>query len=701
MPRPVYDVMSAAELIDLARRACAILDANDAGEGDAAADEEEPANDRWARRSAAIDALRYVAAAAPAAGAVGVLPYLRRAVAAVDSGYARDTTPFDNVIAATLRALRPRLAAVTPELTALAACENVTIRAATAAALRPFDAAAVRLLEQLAADPDPKTRVAARANLGPAHPLPWWCGLFPADPNAGRSADEAAALDPALQRAAAVVNTDRWGFHKRDLREAVAPLEALPDPLAVTLYERLLMRPDVYQPEVAAWAPPLLRRPGGEEALARLCSAWGLHDPTDLRAKTLAALAGEIPDDRRLAICTRLLRVVREVPENERDNYRRPGYGVAKVAAVIAASFWPSGTDPTPLLETILGVPPTRAADAAESEYRHDVAASSLGEAFARPDVDIASLLPVLVPACARGWPGAFKRRLPTELRSRVEAAYHPELRAAAEQALSGPDESRRSWAMRYLVGGGHDPRRDPPVPEVLERFYRDPALRTLVLQDSAFLARVLPTARRDLRAGRLSLEEIQRVLHQIHNLWGGMSYGPFPRDPGFHARYAREQREKYDAWLGPEELRGPITAEEWDVMRAARDATPVHGQGCTPYGTVGCLAPGPWHPADLDLVRRSIENGKASGSTFFLELNALVAKPSPESEALVVDLVEHIVRSGDPRALAACLHVAGDDEFPAAAKRLLPTDSPSPVAPSAADAAAVEWMDQPDDEDH
>jgi hypothetical protein len=688
MARPPYGAVSAEELSEIARRAHEALSFSDE-------EEQEYGHDVSNRVIAAINALRFVAAAAPIFGATHLLPTLTRATTAV-SGQGFESLRMEDLLAQGLERSIRGFTEVTPALVALAREPKAEFRASLARSLRPFDDDARRLLSGLASDPVPEVRRPARARLGEVVALPEWWGLFQDDPFEGLADDRAEALSGALARAYEIWNRPRYRLPPAE--ELVAVMVALPDQVALPLLEHILLREDLNAHQIDALVQQILLRPGSEEALARLCRGWPGIDPGLRRQEQVVALRDQISAELRERLCRLLLAFLAEdQPEGDRPGRRDPRTCEEHAAAKLLEALWPAELSPRPVLELSLGCP---LEEASETPVRADrrYAYRDLDALFRRSDLNLAPILPLVLEARSAGYPGAWGAT-PHSLKNRVDQIAAPWTRERALELLEGGTADEQQGAMFYLVGKGHDPETDPSVGELLVRFYRNPATRASLFEHRGLLTKLLPRCRTDLREDHLSFHEALSVLFLVDDFWEGLASSNRDEDGLGSAgdRRRAERREALDEWLGPEELRGPITAEEWEIYRQRRLAEAwrvVPISEAYPWKPFGALPPGPWHSEDLTYVRRVVgrwkEELKPGCSAMFM---ALREKPAPETDELLTEVVEKAVSTGEDLDLVACLNELKYYRLPERAAELVRQASGLEVALPVG-SAGLEWMD-------
>jgi hypothetical protein len=361
------------------------------------------------------------------------------------------------------------------------------------------------------------------------------------------------------------------------------------------------------------------------------------------------------------------------------------------LGATLIAAIWPAGEAVTPVLEVILGAPLTDAADRPVplGEYFH----CGLDDLFERKEIDVGPLLPFLAEAHLKGYPGSWSRT-PYALKERLKQVRYPALRQAALAALEAEDPTAFSWALSYLTGPGGDPEADPPERELLYDLYQRHVSRRMLMQLDSWRARILPWARADLRAGRLDADDAVSTLRAVDSVYGGAAPTMWSGDSRHAEEYRQKKREALAEWLGPSELQGAITDEEWEILRALRDK-PAEGEGAKI--PIDLIPVGPWHPADLAYLRLVQGVAEKKGwSTAVPIMAVLVNKPSPESEELALELARGILERADSKEIGYCISAANVGQVPKRAADLV-RDAiralrPPPPAP------VTDWLDEPDE---
>jgi hypothetical protein len=358
--------------------------------------------------------------------------------------------------------------------------------------------------------------------------------------------------------------------------------------------------------------------------------------------------------------------------------------------------IWPAEVSPRPVLEAILGCPLEQAASQQERDGNL-YPLEGLGSFFSRGDLDLSELIPPMIGAYVDGYPGAWKSAQHI-VKAQMTKMGDRRIKEEALTNLEHGSDTDKSRAMSYLTGLGHDPETDPSVEAMLEGFYEDPTTRTAFFTYSDHFARLLPRARADLRKGRLTFDEAVQVLMKIDRLYGGAK--PVHHSLGAEPEARRQsRREELAEWLGPEDLRGPITAEEWDLYRALRTAAeaeaPEKHKAWWYMDALSPMPPGPWYPEDLAFARRGLELWKRSEvRSNFLLLDQLLGKPSPETDEIVNEIVQVTLSQGGEAELGFCLHFLRAGDLPSKAVELIRKAAGAGAFPEAPN------QDRIDDED-
>jgi hypothetical protein len=480
-----------------------------------------------------------------------------------------------------LEALVPILAAgvpAGPRVRELAASSSALIREAVALGLSPRGPEEQALLVALAADPMVAVRNAANASLAAVGGVPWWTGKWNSDPAARLLPREVEAGGEALRRVSELLDRPRHElFHARKdelLPELVGRLRELPDALAIEPLEKVCTgAAPMRTGEVGPLLLHLLEREGGVEAFLRMIEAWGREDHPDLRSMDLKAVIPMAPATTRGALCRRLLAYVAETPQGTRFEARRR-------AAVLAASFvgmaWPVDDDITPVLDELLRLGAEEGAWESGSSAPARKLLDALASALWLEGVDPAPVLERLCDARVAGYPipwRGFARGADVLL---ARAPWEV-LRRTAERAIHSEDEATIEWAAGMLLDEVFDPARDGAHVDRARALVSDARIRPVMIRTDGLRDRAVATLRADLRAGRLSYPDAVETFDTIGRLYGGLALdltNDLVRpDPALREAAYLAARTEIAPFLGPIEVQGPPTEEEWEALRRARAA--------------------------------------------------------------------------------------------------------------------------------
>lgn len=668
---------SAEELCAIARRALELLEfctINPPSQASDAAAGEERARDHDLRRSA-MEALRFCAAATTITRAPALVPYLAAVMDELDgSPYHLDDL---SVMTEGLeKALRAGARADTVE--GLVEHAEPKVRRALAAGLRPAGREEREILEELAGDGDPGVRAAARETLGD---VPWWVGKWSRDPLALLTHQEAEQHRAALEEISALCDQRRWKIDGDD--EALARLAAtLPDAVAVDFAETALSARSAEATERPLLGAMMLGKAGGVSAFLRLVDRWRDLPRFSVREGHVRMIEAQ-PSEVRFSLCMTLARQVAEAARGTKEERER---GERLVS--LATKAFPLDADPAPLLELILTIPRPEV-------HGYDRLGRYLADALHRPPSLPDPVLRRILDAFVAGSRGPWCH-LESVAERRAELLPEAELRAYAERAAVSTDEGTARWGLALLLGRAHDPQRDPPRPTLAARLCEDPRARALLAGRLDTRRLLLPWLRAALRRGEADLHLALAAVEGAADLWGGVldevDGGTFDRDPVAVERGRQEARDKLGDLLGPPELQGPVTGEEWAMLRAARSRhapwTPrdVH---CA----MGVLPPGPWHPEDramLDRTLDTIRGGDRSMARWLAPV--LCEKPEVALLPLFAEL-EALCEGLDDQQSVAHLRRAAHERLG------LPVEGDEDEDDEEDDEGEDgEWMDEPDD---
>jgi hypothetical protein len=687
--RPVV-FATAAEIRTLAERANALLQRALGPEDDDLLDEEDEreADERSLRQSRrALSTLRFCCSAAGFLGDPTLVSVVIEGLASFES-WDRHACDDRTEMAAAMAQLLRAGAKVDDDVRGLAAHRDERLRLAVAAGLLPRGDEETALLEALAADPAPAVRDAAKKALAEVREMPWWKGKLGQDPALGLAPDEASRLAPVFLQVSALLDRSQYElFHKPEhlepLRSAVA---ALPDGLAVDLVERLCGSLELYYLERAA---PLLAdlfgRSGGAAALDRLVTAWA-GDPrsTVVVPELVAGAISAGSSEARREVCLRFLRGAAEAALS----LRRDASGAPALRARVAARAWPPDQDVTPFLDALL-----RLAAEEDDPAEMDYVGAFLGEIFGRPDVQVDAVIPRIAEAQLQGLPGAWAR-IARPMQGVLLRASPGFLRELAERGLASSDEGTVQWAVTQLLGAAFDEARDGPPIERVRALMAEPRLRAAIVAAAPAAARAIVVRREALRRGELPYPEAVNLLQQIGSLYGGVALrgGVLAAPAGsmtaqMHEKMFRDGLAGLEAWLGPEEMRGPPSEREWARLREARAAFTPESETDAAWLWLKSLPSGPWSAEDRAELERLFEaHREGTPRLAFLLATALACK----ADAELLSRFDEVLAGAGPESRRLYRRMREETREHLG----LP---PSPVAPAAdSRAPADEWPDEP-----
>jgi hypothetical protein len=646
----------------------------------------EAARERDRRLRNAVETLRFCAIAA---GFLGDPALVSLVAAAIRSASHFDEYPYDHttVMGSALTRVLCAGAPADETVAALARHPSEQIRAALAGGLRPSGAAETELLELLAADAHPNVRANAKKALAQVREVPWWVGKLKQDPTARIPPEEVNRVQPVLKRVSALLDQPRYHLlGSAEGREALtAELAALPDALAVEIVEHLgesLDHTGLRQ------AQPLfthvLSREHGAAALARLVERWGADPITAMSAgRSLTAAVKEGPMDGRRALCRALVERAARASIEERLQRSGP----AHLAAEIAGEVFPPDDDVTSLLDALLEMGTNEASPYDLVQSALALALRSIREgtpAFAR-----------LLEACLGGYPGPWKSIRHT-CDSVLERASPQVLRDVAERALAVEDETTAAWALEQLLGPTYDEARDGAPIKRIRALWSDPRLRSALRSSVDLRKKSVLLEREALRRGELDFPLAARAIQSIGVVYGGVVLRGPPRAQMEELRLSGGDDAdegvppELEPWLGPEEMRGPPTAEEWARLREARARHTPEDQEERASLWYMALSDGPFtedERAELTALLVALRRGDTR-IAFFLTM-ALASKPAPD---FVVEHGEEILSLAEPRSRDYLGRIH------AATLRWLKLPVRGAEAPPAPEAAPAEdWVDEPD----
>jgi hypothetical protein len=434
-------------------------------------------------------------------------------------------------------------------------------RKAMAEALPLQDARSREQVRRLCADPAPAVRAEARARLATVEPLPWWLGIFEADPLAGLSEEEAARHRPALEALAAKLGERHM---HAPLSEALPLAETLPWPArGEVLLRGLVGERARYTPSAEGARAGALLASGGPELGARfvgrlvasLCPA--LNDQG-----LLDAYLGALPLEARQAQLEAWLPDLRVCYFDEaRDLWSGPHNQQQHALAEAVARHWDPARDPAPVLEAAL------ARSAAEAR---DLTACALGRVLRRAAL-IEPLRARLEQALLGGFEGPWSE-LEGEVHQALARMEHARLRPLVKRLLERGPRHTLHWALQQRLGALHQPELDGPRAALVERLDDQPRLRPALRQH--FVHALLPRLRAELLRGELEVPLAAQVLLAAGELYGGaLALGLVmgPKLKVHHITNSEAIRTQWKEYLGPEAGQVPPTEAEWAALRAAR----------------------------------------------------------------------------------------------------------------------------------
>ena len=433
MPAPILEVATAEQLRKIARVALDTLEEYDPFGRRRAGDHQAHVQFRCS-----IEALRFVASAAPALGDVSLLPLLIDVAEELKNW--KETVP--DAVSAVCEGLSELLAAggqVTPAIRKLVGHHDMVVRRAVATGLRAKNPAAIELLETLLRDPMFEVHAPARKQLSKVREVAWWEGTWVSDPIARLEPDEVEAVTPTVEALSKLVDRSAWEIGQR-YEDIMGHIEELPDALACEAAERLLFGSPYWGPQETALGTFLLSLPEGIDGFLRVLQHWHAGPFSALPRSTVSKMIQGLEPERRGEVCHTLLRQVMQLPPRERQDYH--AWGVALAEMIVKA--WPAEADHTPMLDGLFALLPSPGPKSAGEYARggHDRVLSEFRAFFRRTDLDVTSIRERLVEACRSNFPDRWR-----------------ELRLGH---LAVP---RRATAGATPVPGGGGPRADPGLP--------------------------------------------------------------------------------------------------------------------------------------------------------------------------------------------------------------------------------------------
>lgn len=639
MPRSMPVLATADEIRRIARNAEELIDAVYSRDEDEEDDEGPDTSRRSGERvEAAIEAFRFCARAAGELGDPELMPVI---TAAIDACARFDDHPDDtpSTLGTGLTLLLQAGAPVDEEIKRLAGYRDARVREAVAQGLRPRGEPEIALLEVLSTDAIAQVRNVAKQTLSTVREVAWWKGKFASDPVARLSAEEAERHKAALEQISKLLDTPRYALDKHE-KELVELASTLPDALAIELAELVLSTPDPYGLRLTAMGTMMLERAGGTAAFLRVCEALSTRSARHFLADQTAQMVLHLPRELRVAACKELTTYAINLPDEVRHKHTdSPAWTIAETVA----KAWPPGEDLTPLLDAVLTLPPREG-------HELDWVVSGLDDVFTKEGADPTPILERVLEARLAGFPGAWKN-IRAAIDTMLERVAGPLLRSAAERAILGEDKDNIRWGMEKLLLRAHDPSRDPGPAELVARFYAEPRYRKVIHESHVLQRLAAPLLRADLRAGRLSFVEASTALVVIGGLYGGIAESTFLprrlREPEEVEKERQAKLAEVEAFLGPPELRGPPTEEEWRTLRAAR-AEYMESDEQKGMELFKALPQGPWAPEDRAALDVALERLRTEDSDLGVPIAlALMAKPDDAD----MPLFEELIDGSDPSA--------------------------------------------------
>lgn len=641
MPGPILEVATAEQLRKIARVALETLEEYDPfGRG------RSDTHRAHVQFRCSIEALRFVASAALALGDVSLLPLLIEVAEELNNW--KETVP--DAVSAVCEGISELLAAgakVNPAIRELVGHHDMAVRQAVARGLRVKSPGAIELLETLLQDPMFEVHDPVRKQLAKVREVAWWEGTWASDPIARLDPDEVKDVAPTVEALSTLVNKSPWEIGQR-IEEIMDHLEELPDVLACEAAERLLFGSPYWGPQETELGTFLLSLPEGIDGFLRVFRDWHRGSLSSLPRSTVSEMVADLDPERRGEVCRTLLAQVMQLPPGERQDYH--AWGVA-LAAVVATA-WPAEADHTPMLDALFALLPP---PGAKPSVERDRALGELRAFFRRTDLDVSSIQERLVEACRANFPDRWRGLrqdalrhlggLPRErLRSLVE-----ELLEQTRAAPAGEPPLAAGWAVQQLLDVVHDAERDPPVGELVRQLYDDPRFRKVLKAPFELRDRICPLVRPDLRAGGLGFSEAVQVMFIIDAVYGGLA----EHAAGVKRKAARSEGEEETAevyyqqlqerlapYLGPAELRGLITDEEWRIYRAVRDRHTFEDYDDWLRAAM-TLPPGPWQPEDRPFFDQMVAVWRAGDHSLGPPIGlALVAHPTLEDLPLFDEML-------------------------------------------------------------
>ncbi|MDI3283679.1 hypothetical protein [Polyangium sp. 15x6] len=676
MPKQYPLLATAEEIRTIARRAITLMEVLHEGHDDDVAwnDPDAQRLDNLVFRGAK-EAMRFCATAA---GLLGDASLLQLVVALLEEqgGWDDHADKDTDVVAEGLGELLRRGAPVNDSVEAFAASPNDEIRAIIAAGVRPTNERAVKLLERLAKDPIADVRKPAQEALASRGELPWWAGKWQRDPLAHLPEADAEAIREPIQRISAMLDESRWTLMKQE-REFTELVAKLPDPIAVDVLETTLGSGGNHATRMPLTGAHLLSREGGTEAFLRVLEGWAKGRAFHLTADHKAMVAS-LSHERAVTVGLALAKYALSAPASMRDEVATPYF----LAAELAEEVMPPGADLSPIVEMVLEAPEVTTSRG--MDFIMNKIANVLGAKNARPG----ALSERLLEARLAGYPGAWSR-MGANIDKLVQKAPFELLRPAVEQALRSEDDKLTRWGLRCILTDAYAAETDGSRIELAARLCEDARLRGLIVADPTLTKMAIMPLRAALRRGELACTEALNVVSAISELWGGVAPMFFSRVfTGAEKDEARSKlRDEHAPFLGPEELRGPVTEDEWTALRRARDANPPNEYGAW-MRTLGVLPEGPWHPEDRALIDRALAAFEERPELAMPISMCLTAKATVDDLPIFDRLIQ---RAPDHRALVR-------SNLYSTRERLGLPKKPADDAEKAEATSGGDWMDEEDE---
>ncbi len=450
------------------------------------------------------------------------------------------------------------------------------VRAALARSVRADSRTGRAMLERLVDDAAPDVRDAARASLEKVGGVPWWRGVFQADPTEGMTREQALALKAPLEAVTTILGKPAYalGRHIDELRKL---LKQLPDGPARDVGEILARGSGWGVDGISGVLRDALARPGGPEYALRLLRGLAGTSRGAFTAMRVTKAVAELPTEKRQAVCDRLVVFVFDAPRPTWDEHD----SMASLAADVIRDAWTARGDVNALLDRLLAEPEGGDGEAVFGPLSQVIASSKAAAA---------KVLPRVFEALESNLPGAWARLSHACLAAAAHASKSSR-RKLATRLLDVGNERLKGWALERLLGELHTPSRDAPRRELAASYARDPRTRDAMLADVELCERALPVLREALRAGALPLSGAGNVLRAIDSVYDGFSSTEVlaflfkqrgqddiveRRRLRAEGRYERRRAELVD-FIGPPEEQVSITREEWSEWRRLRANALAH----------------------------------------------------------------------------------------------------------------------------